>query len=381
MKDILELYNQSNAFSKCFEAFEHEVIKYFGVVAKEKGVFILLSNKIHQRLMNLHPEIATYKNIFTYKLSMKDLYKDSHPMRAIYSKEAIKHLVENKINNKNLSKADRSLILVLDCTNGRKDFTGMYALEASVAFNDETQFSKTKAAIDENLFGWTVSRLSKYYLTVSSLNLINDKSALAMTATDLGIVGSRTYYQQHIESMTNAILFSASSENHVLGVFLDIATMTNFQLDYFVSGYYSTIPFTGKRLSPTAAVAITKTVQDNPWSEAHLIEYYIKGLGCVVHIVYDYDKGIQTYDCYDTTENETIEILGENYLIDDDFLTGMNLDLFAMVTVYYDNIKIRTDFTFDYEKSYTVSLTQQKDEGLHEYLLDMVGRYHRLKMP
>ncbi|KOP50889.1 hypothetical protein OX88_27225 [Pseudomonas coronafaciens pv. porri] len=63
--------------------------------------------------------------------------------------------------------------------------------------------------------------------------------------------------------------------------------------------------------------------------------------------------------------------------MDDDFLDGRHLDLFLMVTCDYKNFEVITDFSFDYEKSLAISMTQEKNAGLYEYLLDVEGRYHR----
>ncbi|WP_405126084.1 hypothetical protein ACI51W_03515 [Pseudomonas marginalis] len=385
MKDILQLHTQASVYSKGFETFEIEMVQFFQAIANEEQVQILLNNKIYERLTTLYPELKNNPKIFTYQRSAKELYSETHPLRKIYSKDAIKFLVDNKINNKNLSKTSKSIMMICDMQSNYNDHTGLMVFEASTVFVDDQYFPKTKAIVDEYFSGWKVNDFAEYYLETVSMNIIF-KNLPVPSAQKFGQIASKACFLARLDELMIPILnkINYSDTTHLLGVFLDIASMTQKQVDYFVAGYYSTIPFIGHFHSPTSAVTIRRQIKNLGQynDDIEVLELFIKGQGLVAHIIYYYNAasiGIQQFDCYITADRETVNLFGQDFCIDDDFITGLDLDLFRMVTIDYDHVTTFTDFTFDYEKSFSIALTEPKDAGLYDYLLDMEGRYHRLK--
>lgn len=383
MKDILQLHTEASVYINGFETFEIEMVQFFQALVSEEHVQILLNKKIYERLTTLYPELTNNPKIFTYQRSANELYSEKHPLRKVYSKDAIKFLVDNKINNKNLTRINKSIMMICDMHSDYNDHTGLMGFEASTTFCDDQYFPKTKAIVDEYFAGWKVSNFAEYYLETVSMSIIF-KNLPVPSAQKFGQIASRACFVGRLDELMMPILnkIHCPDTTHLLGVFLDIASMTPKQIDYLIAGYYSTIPYIGHCHSPTTAVIIRRRIRDlNQYNDdIDVIELFVKGDGFVAHIIYhDCSMSIKQFDCYDTADRETVNLFGQDFCIDDDFITGLNIDLFRMVTIDYDDVRIYTDFTFDYEKSFSIALTEPKDAGLYEYLLDMEGRYHRLK--
>lgn len=382
MKDILQLHTQASVYSKGFETFEIEMVQFFQAIANEEQVQILLNNKIYERLTTIYPELKNNLKIFTYKRSANELYSETHPLRKIYSKDAIKFLVDNKINNKNLSKTNKSIMMICDMQSNYNDHTGLMGFEVPTVFVDDQYFPKTKAIVDEYFEGWKVYNFAEYYLETVSLSIIF-KNLPVPSAHKFGQIASKACFLGRLDELMIPILnkINCPDTTHLLGVFLDVASMTQKQVDYFVAGYYSTIPFIGHCHSPTSAVTIRRQIKNQGQynDDIEVLELFIKGHGQVAHIIYHNDDGLNQFHCYDTADRQTVNLFGQDFCIDDDFITGLDLDLFRMVTIDYDHVTTFTDFTFDYEKSFSIALNEPKDAGLYDYLLDMEGRYHRLK--
>ena len=381
MRDILQSHTKASVYSKGFEIIEREMVQFFQAIANEEKVQILLNNIIFKRLNTLYPELNNHPNIITYHNSTKELYNDGHPLRKTYSKDAIKFFVDNKVNNNNLSKVNKSVMLISDTQSDYNDHTGLIGLGASAVFIDDHYFPKTKAIVDEYFAGWKVSNFAEYYLEIVTMTSMTRN--VTVTASTFGNIATQACFVKRLDALMLPILYKVNSPEltHLLGVFLDIASMTTKQIDHFVAGYYSTIPYIGHCLLPTAAVTIRRSIKDlnQNYQDADMLEIFIKGNDSVAHIIYEYDDGLKQFHCYDTSEREIVNLFGQNFCIDDDFITGLNLDLFRMVTFDFDHVTTITDFTFDYDKSFSIALTEPKEDGLYEYLLDMEGRYHRLK--
>jgi hypothetical protein len=368
MKDILKYHEQSKIYQLLFSTFEQEAIQMLNTIPVNEKCFAILNKKIYQRFTKLCPALRDNPKIMSYNKSLKELYQDDHPLRQHYSSDSIKHSIKrNKIGLQN-----RSFMLTVETF-------GLYLIEAPVVFSDDSNLPKTSALIKQNLVGWTNIQFSKYYLEIA--NDLSIKESIISSATTLGETSAKLKFNNNLEFLMWAILRNTreASLTHLLGVFLDIGIMNFEQINKFVCDYYSKIPYTGNRCVPSAAVGIRKRGPVNSYNERNLKELFIKGDGYIAHIEVDYDFGSTLrFDIYDTGDKEIIKLFGHDYCMDDYFLEGMHLDLFLMVTCDYKDVEIITDFSFDFEQSLAISMTEEKGSGLYDYLLDMEGKYHRL---
>lgn len=382
MRDILKLHEQSKIYQLLFSTFEQEVIQLLNSIPADEKCYAILNKKIYQRFTKLCPALKDNPKVMMYKKSVNELNHDDHPLRQHYKKETVANLLNSKLrgSRNKLDVANRSFMLTADMMIDGNDLFGLYILEASVALSDDKYLTKTAALVKEHLVGWTTSKLAEYYLKLA--NEVSLKDTATSSATTLGETAAKDNFNEKIECLIWRIICNANVPelSHLLGVFLDIGTMNQEQIEKFVCGYYSNIPCIGSNLKPTAAASIRKTFSRNPYYEKHVAEYFAKGERVIAHIIVDFDfHEILEFSVYDVSEKETVNLFGQDYCMDEDFLEGMHLDLFLMVTCDYKNVKVITDFTFDYQKSLAISMTQDRDAGLYEYLLDMEGRYHRLK--
>jgi len=382
MRDILKLHQQSKIYQLLFSTFEQEVIQLLTSIPADEKCYAILNKKMYQRFTKLCPTLKDNPKVMMYSKSVNELNNDDHPLRQHYKKETIANLIETKLrgSRNKIDVANRSFMLTADMMIDGNDSFGLYILEASVALSDDKYLSKTAALVKEHLVGWTISKFSEYYLQLA--NEVSLKDTESSSATSLGETAAKENFNDKIDSLIWPTLNNLNYPelSYLLGVFLDIGTMNQEQIDRFVCGYYSKIPYTGSNSIPSAAASIRKTFQRNAYDERHILEYFIKGEAVIAKIIIDYDfQSILEFNIYDVAEKETVNLFGQDYCMDEYFLEGTHLDLFLMVTCDYKNVKIITDFNIDYDLSLTISMTQGKDTGLYDYLLDIEGKFHRLR--
>lgn len=382
MIDILKLHEQSKIYQLLFSTFEQEVIHLLNSIPTDEKCYAILNKKIYQRFTKLCPTLKDNPKVMMYSKSVNELNHDDHPLRQHYKKETIANVLTRKLRSSRdkLDVANRSFMLTADMMIDGNDNFGLYILEARVALSDDKYLSKTAALIAEHLVGWEISSFAEYYLQLANgvaMNKIGSSSAIT-----LGETAAKENFHENMEALIWSILCNYNNPNltHLLGVLLDLGTMNQEQLDKFVCGYYSKIPYTGKSSIPSVAVSLIKSTPISPYHENRIKEFFIKGETVIAQIIVDYDfHSVLNFNVYEMAEKDTAILFGQDYCLDEDFLKGMHLDLFLMVTYDLKHVKVITDFSFDYDKSLAISMTQERNAGLYEYLLDMDGKYHRLR--
>ncbi|WP_345960765.1 hypothetical protein [Pseudomonas sp. NY8896] len=338
-----------------FSSFELEVINAIISITRDGTKAIIMREKVYNRLAKLNRGIASNRRIYTFKNHPLEVQEFGHPFEIKFKISQIGTTCdlrsELRDNNEGYN------ILILDVSafiskeyNAYKKLCefGYPVISMRKLFVKQSSeyLKETQKLMDTNAIGLTLSYITDLYFTglaansrIKAENIANDYAGSAYT--------NKLYLMAyHIFSYA----YQNEDLNFLFGIFLDIGTMNNSQFYKLISDKYTSIPYLGTNPSTISTVTLQKEIDEN------IIEYeiFIKREGQVAHLIYqdDFDpNGIIMCNLYDTSKKDSLIIRGNEFCIDDDFMENQHLELLLMVLSDCENVKVRTDIRYDYQKS------------------------------
>ncbi|AXA24258.1 hypothetical protein C1S65_09095 [Pseudomonas putida] len=206
--------------------------------------------------------------------------------------------------------------------------------------------TKTQSLIDANAILLTIRNITDLYFTGLAANSRIKAENIANDYAEQSYTNKLNLMAYHIFSYTH----QNEDLNFLFGNFLDIGTMDNSQIYKLINDKYTSLPYLGTNPSTISTVTVQKDINED------FIEYeiFIKRESQVIHLIYQdgFDpNGIILCNLYDTSKKERLIIKGNEFFIDDDFMENQHLELLLMVLSDYENVKVRTDIRYDYQKS------------------------------
>lgn len=355
MNNLLNINSRNKVLRDVFITFEQEAINSLISLTKDGTKAIVMPEKVFKRFAKLNNGIKASRRIYTYKQSILEIQEPDHPFEVRFKGEIISQTIDLHVRGK--IDATSQTILMFDVSAYMsKEYTAfkkvietgypVTSLENLFSLHGSNHFTNTLDLLKKNNIENDIDFITSVYF-----EQLNERPT--MKADSLANEYVEREYMARIDVLSSAIFNYTEKNNDVnylFGTFLDLTKLDNNQFLKFISGDYTRIPFFGKSHLPISTVKIVKHF-DDLGTEYEQYELFIKGDSQVVHLVYDDFEKVTQYHHYETSKEEKININGNEFCIDDDFLTEQHLSILLMVLSDYNNISVNTDIKYDYQAS------------------------------
>lgn len=355
MKNLLNINNRNKILKDVFSSFELEVINAIISITRDGTNAIIMPEKVYNRLAKLNRGIASNRRIYTFKNHPLEVQEFGHPFEIKFKISQIgttcnlrSELRDNNVGY-NILILDVSAFISKEYNAYKKLCEFGYpviSMRKLIIKQSSEYLPETQKLMYTNALGLTLSHITDLYFTglaensrIKAENIANDYAGSAYT-NKLNLMAYHIFSYAH----------QNEDLNFLFGNFLDIGTMDNSQFYKLISDKCTSIPYLGTNPSTISTVSVQKEIDENSFE----YEIFIKRNGHVVHLIYqdDFDQnGIILCNLYDTSKKDSLIIKGNEFCIDDDFMENQHLELLLMVLCDCENVKVRTDIRYDYQKS------------------------------
>jgi len=352
MKNLLNINSRNKLLRDIFKSFEQEIINSLISMTKDGTKAIIMCEKVFNRFAKLHNSIKASRRIYTYKKSLLERQESGHPFEVRYKSNLISQTIDLSIRGK-IGATSQTILMFDVSAYMSKEYTAfkrvhetgypVTSLATLFTLNGSQHFNTTQKLIDNSKIDLDLSQLTFIYF-----NRLNE--CPTMNAENLANEYTEREYMARIDILSSAIFNYTEKNNDVnylFGTFLDIAKLDNKQFIKFIGGEYLRIPYFGKSVTPITIVKIEKDFDDF----GSKYEAFIKGDGHVVHLIYDDIDHVTQYHWYETSKKENLNINGNEFCIDDDFLEEQHLDLMLMVLSDCNKVSAHTNIKYDYQRT------------------------------
>lgn len=352
MKNLLNINSRNKVLRDVFTSFEQEAINALISITRDGTKAIVMREKVFNRFAKLNKGIKASRFIFTYKESLSEIKQSGHPFEVKFKSEIVYKTFDLNIRGK-ITAISQTILMFDVSAYMSKEYTAfkkvietgypVTSLEDLFSLHGSNQFINTLKLLEKNKIEVDIDFIANIYF-----EKMNESPT--MKADSLANEYAESYYLEMIEKLSSAIFCYTGMNadlSFLYGVFLDLAKIDNNQFLKYVGGDYTRIPFFGKSHLPISTVKIVKHFDDISTE----YELFIKGVGQVVHLVYDDYENLTQYHYYETSKKEKLNINGNEFCIDDDFLEGQHIDLLLMVLSDWNNVSVNTDIKYDYQNS------------------------------
>lgn len=355
MKNLLNINSRNRILKDIFSSFELEVINAIISITRDGTKAIIMREKFYNRLAKINKAIASNRRIYTFKNYPMEVREFGHPFEMKYKVSQIGTTYDIGSDFEDTHEGRNTLIFDVSAFISKeyKAYKNLcefgyplISLRNLFMKNSSDYLPETLKLIDTNAIGLTLDYLAALYFAglavnprIKAENIANDYAEQAYTDA-LNLMAYHIFYYT----------YQNEDLNFLLGNFLDIGNMDNSEFLKFISDIYTSMPFLGTNPSTISTVTVQKDINED------FIEYeiFIKRESQVIHLIYQdgFDpNGIILCNLYDTSKKERLIIKGNEFFIDDDFMENQHLELLLMVLSDYENVKVRTDIRYDYQKS------------------------------
>ncbi|EMM2241334.1 hypothetical protein E6W26_29110 [Pseudomonas aeruginosa] len=404
MRNILNLYKESESFVEMFAVFEREIIKAIESTI-ETGDYIVIKESLFTRLVERNPNIKNLERVLRYKRKRSEAL--GVKATSYISKEVLQFLkrVLKYSDNFVRYESKKSLPVYVLKNTCVTDLEWVYH-EAD--HEDPSNKQRIDGIIydydyDIGLFGdlfkITGNRFSYIsllefkgvadYITKENIYVLPDELIEMYTAIDdcgriSTHVGAVMKANLSFESKINEFLCGYLMNDNepiqfVLGGLLDVAELKDVELEKFISGYYTSIPYFDNGSLPEIILQITEFELSTYSRFKHIL---IKDKTRLLHIVYEdmrLNKVIK-FDEYDLKDREEFNILSYQFVASPDCLSDVEIDLMSMLLFdEVESIKVYKDISYNHDALMNLAMNCSYKNGFTDYMQDRAGLYHRWK--
>lgn len=391
MENILHKYKQDTAYADSFVILEQELA--IALNHAHENIWII-KQSLFNRLVKIEPNLNTNKHIFTYAESILEILSPEHALSSLIPRELV-NVIKSEIEHEKkhgLEEFNENIFGLCQMSIERKVRGDDYILGLST-YNRNLKrmgffdYPKTHEHLTSKNIYKSFNQLINEYLTISHfseepLNLLVENHVAEQFRSNLSKVfrGSMSLLSRSRHSHSQELLGTEFNLANLYAVYFNIANMSNKELTQFLTGYYTDIPYFGKKTPPK--IAITVYAPDKDFAnifDGDITEIYIKSKTQLIHIVYEDSYRIHKFNKYGLLENETVIIAGQEISVDRTCLEDDNFTVFEMLHYDNSNIVISKNFKYDEKAFRKIAMSYDKNNEFHEHLLDRIGLHHRWK--
>ena len=267
MENILHKYKQDTAYADSFVILEQELA--IALNHAHENIWII-KQSLFNRLVKIESNLNTNKHIFTYAESILEILSAEHALSSLIPRELV-NVIKSEIEHEQkhgIEEFNENIFGLCQMSIERKvrgdDYIlGLSTYNRNLKRMGHFDYPKTHEHLKSKNIYKSFNQLVDEYFTISHftdepLNLLVETHVSEQFRSNLSKVfrGSMSLLSRSRHSRTQELLGTEFNLANLYAVYFNIANMSNKELTQFLTGYYTDIPYFGKKTPPKIAITV-----------------------------------------------------------------------------------------------------------------------------
>lgn len=379
-----------------FSKIELSLVEYVKRHTRENKTIILSTNLLN-RLTAVEPSLKN-DTIYTYKKNIKEILSKNHPIHKIYTKIELKEIKSDMKHGTHVDRYvesdfhitvinEKRIEQIRTNTNPQSLFDEEFAIYTPFKDFNNSWFEHESFGIEDyiektGMHGY----VRKYVLAYIRYMEENPKKSTDIIAQEYAVYITRDRIEHFVSSSLRQIERKRNEDpnelkinnydiSEIYCIIKNLAEASKKELTYFVTGGKSALPYFKGREKPIASISIIKEGDIlNFFNNGGYTEIYIVTNNKIIHARESGDLGSwPIIKSIEFKDGQKIIIGGEEFNLDEDFLTKDQISLIEILTYDDENISLNTKFNYDKKTFKRIAIEDGGD--IYDYVLAREGLY------